>query len=242
MNVFNRIVMVLLILGLLALSAVMFFTPQIAMDNAVAALSSVRDSALFSDAGLNTYYLVGVAIIGLVLLILLILEIRKTRQKSVRIKTEGNGKARIGVDSVVQSLAYRIDELPGVRDAKARVTSRGNDVAVAIDLNTSPTVNVPAVTAQIVNLAHEIIETQLGVKIHGKVEVNVAHEPFPRGTMAGTAPKPEALEKPRSEAAIPPLSRPSSRQAPAPRPDPYPTPQAPAEATSVSDEVKPNGK
>lgn len=241
MNVFNRIVMVLLILGLLALSAVMFFTPQIAMDNTVAAISGLRDSALF-ESGQNTMYLAGVAVIALVLFILLILEIRKSRQKSVRIKTEGNGKARIGVDSVVQSLAYRIDELPGVRDAKARVTSRGNDVAVAVDLHTSPTVNVPAVTAQIVNLAHEIIETQLGVKIHGKVEVNVAHEPFPRGTMAGTAPRPEAAAKARPESVIPPVSVAGPRQPTAPRPDPYPAPQTPADTTNVTSATKPNGK
>lgn len=240
MNVFNRIVMVLLILGLLALSAVMFLTPQTAMDNVVAAISDLRSGTLFT-AGLSTYYLVGVAAVALVLFILLILEIRKGRQKSVRIKTEGNGKARIGVDSVVQSLAYRIDELPGVRDAKARVTSRGTDVTVAVDLHTSPTVNVPAVTAQIVNLAHEIIETQLGVKIHGKVEVNVAHEPFPRGTMAGT-PRPEAVGKARPETAIPPVSMPGPRQAPAPRPDPYPAPQASADSASVHSATKPNGK
>ncbi|MHB1318069.1 MAG: alkaline shock response membrane anchor protein AmaP [Anaerolineae bacterium] len=241
MNVFNRIVMVLLILGLLALSAVMFLTPQAAMDNTVAAISSVRNSAIF-DADQNTYYLGGIAVVALLLLILLILEIRKSRQKSVRIKTEGNGRARIGVDSVVQSLAYRIDELPGVRDAKARVTSRGNDVAVAIDLHTSPTVNVPAVTAQIVNLAHEIIETQLGVKIHGKVEVNVAHEPFPRGTMAGTSPRPEAAGKARPESAIPPVSVPGPRQAPAPRPDPYPAPQTPVDSSSANSATRPNGK
>jgi hypothetical protein len=233
-------VMVLLILGVLALAAVMIITPQSAMDIAAKGLKNAQESAVFSEASQNTYYIVGIAILALLLFILLILEVRKTRKKSVRIKTEGNGKARIGVDSVVQSLAYRIDELPGVRDAKARVTSRGNDVTVAVDLNTSPTVNVPSVTAQIVRLAHEIIETQLGVKIHGKVEVNVAHEPFPRGTMAPGAPTPRQEPRPKADAMIPPAAT-SPRTAPTTGPESYPTPQAPADPAGVA-QAKPSGK
>ncbi len=215
MNVFNRIVMVLLILGLLGLAALLLINPLSVLQTGADALSRAQDSVLFSDANWNIYYMVGVGVVALVLLILLILEVRRTRKKSVRIKTEGDGKARIGVESVTQSLAYRIDELPGVRDAKPRITSRGKDVSVAIDLHTSPTVNVPAVTGDIVKLAHEIIETQLGVKIHGQVEVNVAHEPFPRGTMAATGGKGGGEVKPAPEPLIPPVSRPAPVAPPA---------------------------
>jgi hypothetical protein len=241
MNVFNRIVMVLLILGTLALAAVMIINPQSTIEIAATGLTNAQESAVFSEASQNTYFVVGTAVIALLLFILLILEVRKTRKKSVRIKTDGNGKARIGVDSVVQSLAYRIDELPGVRDAKAKVTSRGNDVTVAVDLNTSPTVNVPSVTAQIVRLAHEIIETQLGVKIHGKVEVNVAHEPFPRGTMAPGAPASRQEAKSKADAMIPPVTTQSPRTVPTARSESYTTPQAPADTAGVA-EAKPNGK
>jgi len=214
MNVFNRIVMILLILGLLALCVVMLVEPQAAVETAIYLLSNLQASGYISGGGLDTYYVVGVAIAVVVLLMLLFLEVRRGRKKSVRIKTEGNGQARIGVDSVVQSLVYRIDELPGVRDAKAHITSRGNDVAVVVDLHTSPTVNVPAVTGQVVKLAHEIIEAQLGVKIHGKVQVNVAHEPFPRGTMAPGAPTPRPEAKARPETMIPPLAPEAQRPKP----------------------------
>lgn len=215
MNVFNRVVMVLLILSLLGLAVLMLINPQGVLQIGADALSRAQESVVFSDANWHVYYLVGVGVVALLLLILLILETRRTRQKTVRIKTEGNGKARIGVESVTQSLAYRIDELPGVRDAKPRITSRGKDVSVVIDLHTSPTVNVPTVTADIVKLAHDIIETQLGVKIHGQVEVNVSHEPFPRGTMVPTAGKREGEVKPAPEPLIPPVSRPAPVAPPA---------------------------
>jgi len=215
MNVFNRIVMVLLILGLLVLAVLLLVNPQSVLQVGADTLTRAQESIVFSDSNWNMYYRVAVGVVALVLLILLILEIRRTHKKSVRIKTEGNGKARIGVESLTQSLAYRIDELPGVREAKPRITSRGKDVSVAIDLHTSPTVNVPAVTGDIVKLAHEIIETQLGVKIHGQVEVNVAHEPFPRGTMAPTGGKNGGEAKPAPEPLIPPMSRPAPVAPPA---------------------------
>jgi len=214
------------------------------METTAAGLTRVQESGFFSSASQNRYYLGGVGAAALILLVLLILEIRKTRKKAVRIRTEGNGRARIGVDSVMQSLAYRIDELPGVRDAKPRVTSRGNDVDIAIDLHTSPTVNVPGVTAQIVNLAHEIIETQLGVKIHGKVQVNVAHEPFPRGTMAPAAAPtaPSGAAKPAKEperVVIPPVTMQQPRPAAATRSEEASAERPSAGAPSAS---KPSGQ
>jgi hypothetical protein len=215
MNVLNRVVTVLLILALLALAVALLIMPTRTINAGEAVVDAIRQSALFASGAAADYALAIVGLVILILLILLVLELRSPNRKTVRIRTDANGKARIGVESVVQSLAYRIDELPGVRDAKPHVTSRGNDVSVSIDLHTSPSVNVPAITAQIVNLAHEIIETQLGVKIHDKIEVNVAHEPFPRGTMApgpstpAPGARPQAATPPRDEAdrvVIPPVN------------------------------------
>ncbi|MGI6367675.1 MAG: alkaline shock response membrane anchor protein AmaP [Anaerolineae bacterium] len=209
MNVLNRIVMVLLILALMALAAVMFYDPQRALEAGTWGMDMARDGVLSIASAQTLYYRIALAVLGLLLFVLLILELRRTRKKSVRIRTEGSGKASIGVESVTQSLAYRIDELPGVRDAKPRISSRGKDVTVSVELHTSPSVNVPNVTNQVVALAHEIIETQLGVKIHGPVEVVVAHEPFPRGSMS-PAPNTRPVARPQSSSGpmIPPAARP----------------------------------
>ncbi|MBC7236858.1 MAG: hypothetical protein H5T69_13545 [Chloroflexi bacterium] len=142
-------------------------------------------------------------------------------------------------------MEYRIDELPGVRSANTHIVSRGRDVDVAIDLDTSPSVNIPVLTDQIVNLAHEIVEKQLGVKIHGKVNIRVRHEPYPRGTMPTTVPLGEEPIVPpgRVQAPAPALSTPAPaasirsepRAMPSPPPAEKPLPTAP-EVSGIEEE------
>jgi hypothetical protein len=243
MNVFNRIVMVLLILALMALGVLLITMPLRAIDTLADVIASTRGLSVFTDNALYTYFVIGVGLLVVFLFILLILELRQPRQKTVRIRTEGDGRARIGVESVTQSLAYRIDELPGVRNARPRINSRGNDVDVAIDLDTSPSVNVPSVTGEVVKLAHEIIETQLGVKIHGPVQVNVSHEPFPRGTMAPGAGTAVGVETGSLPVVPPPTRRPPVvPPADTVTRDTYPAPVTPVEADRTTTTTRTNGK
>lgn len=209
MNVFNRIVMIIGILIWLFVVLVLMVRPLDAVEWVRSWLGFYEDSLL---APTNFYYIyLGVlAAIELLLLILLWLEIRRVRRRLVRITTQSGGTAELGVQSVAQSLEYRIDELAGVRRVETHITSRGRDVEVAIDLDTSPSVNIPVLTDQIVALAHEIVEKQLGVKIHGKVNIRVSHEPYPRGTMPASGAMGE-------EPVVPP-SRPTAEAAPATAP------------------------
>jgi hypothetical protein len=215
MNVFNRILMIVLILlGLAAAIALALFN--------VAALDVIRiyvdalQQALFVDQS-YMIYLGALGVWALLMVILLVLELHHPRYKTVRIKTRGGGKARLGIDSVAQSLEYRIDELAGVRKVHPKIVSRGRDAAVTIGLDTSPSVNVPVLTDQIIELCHDIVEGQLGVKIRGKVVVNVKHEPYPRGTMPPTGPLGETAIATRPTLAESRRARPAEASRPAPK-------------------------
>ena len=222
MNVFNRIVMIVLILLSLAAAVVLAVFNVAALD-AVRLYVDALQQALFVDQ----YYLIFLAALGvwaLLMVILFVLEVHRPRYKTVRIKSKG-GKARLGIDSVAQSLEYRIDELAGVRKVQPKIVSRGRDVEVTIGLDTSPSVNVPVLTDQIIDLCHDIVEGQLGVKIRGKVTVNVKHEPYPRGTMPPTGPLGEAAIATTPTLAEGRRARPT--EASRLRPEPYrPAPQA----------------
>jgi len=184
MNAFNRIVMVLGIIVWIAIVAYVVLLPLDAVGVARSALD-IFERSLFDDV-FFTYFLIGCGVVLLILLVLLWLELRRPRRRTVRIRTQGPGNAQLDVESVAQSLEYRIDELSGVRQVRTHVKSRGKDVEVSLDLDTSPSVNIPVLTEQVVNLARDIVEDQLGLKLHGKVRVNVKHEPYPRGTMPVT--------------------------------------------------------
>jgi hypothetical protein len=227
MNAFNKVVIIALLLLFAALTVALLLAPYEVVRISVTNLEALQEFLLYAE-DLYLWYVAVLAAFLVLLLVLLYLEIRRTRKKSVLIRSESGGRARIGVDSVVHSLEYRIDELPGIRDVRPRIVSTGKDVRVIVDLRTSPTVNVPNVTQQIVDLAHEIVEGQLGVKIRGKVEVNVAHEPFPRGTLA-----PGAAQAQWSEPAAP--ARREEPQAAKPAAQPRPEPVRPRVETTLTE-------
>ena len=240
MRVFNRVVMILGILLLIALVAYIMILPPDAVFFAQQGLDSFRQW-LVTDESFYVFPIAGGALL-LILLILLWLEVRSPRRKTVRISTKGNGDAQLGVHSVAQSLEYRIDELAGVRKVVSRIVSRGKDVEVYLDLDTSPSVNIPVLTDQIVDLVHDIVEGQLGIKIHGKVGINIKHEPYPRGTMPPVEPlgaKPVIAPPQVATAAATGGS--SRRAAPVSAPAPEPV-KAPVEGTAeavVTEEVTP---
>ena len=201
MNVFNRIVMILSILAWIALVVFIMLDPLTAIGFATDNLDYYEQ--LMFDEVFFYYFVWGAGALLLILLILLWLEIRHRRYKTVRIKGKGRGTGELSIDSVVQSLEYRVDELLGVRNVRPRVTSRGKDVEVVLDLDTSPTVNIPILTEQVVKLCQDVVEGQLGLKIHGKVRVSISHEPYARGALPVAEPvtrerarRPEIAKRP----------------------------------------------
>lgn len=213
MNTFNRIVMVLGILIWIAAVTYVVLLPLDAVGVARLGLDQFERS-LFDDQ-FFTYFLAASGVVLFILLVLLWLELRRPRRRTVRIKTDGRGNAQLDIESVIQSLEYRIDELAGVRQVRTHVRSRGKDVDVALDLDTSPSVNIPVLTDQVVSLAQDIVEEQLGLSIHGKVRVNIKHEPYPRGTMpVTTRQERDAGTRP---ALVEPLL-PRASESPAPKP------------------------
>ena len=199
MNTFNRVAFIVILLVFIGLALALLLFPIQSLGFATDNLATLQDNLLVDNTAF-LWYVLAVVLFLLLCLVLLYLEIRPSRKRTVLIRTEREGKVRIGVDSVAQSLGNRIDELPGVRDVRPQVISRGPDARVVVDLRTSPTVNVPEVTNGIIELVHQILEDQLGVRIRGDVEVNVAHEPFPRGTLApGTTSRPTAEREPARE-------------------------------------------
>ena len=185
MNIFNRIVMILAIVLALLVATYVMVDPYGSVMLARDGLDAF-EQLIYQDHCYRFFLLV-LGGLDLLLLVLLWLELRRGRRRTAHIRTK-RGAAELGIQSVAQSLEYRIDELAGVRKVRPHIVSHGRDVGIRVDLDTSPSVNIPVLTEQIANLCHDIVEGQLGLRIHGKVQINVKHEPYPRGTMPPTAP------------------------------------------------------
>ncbi|MCE5259831.1 MAG: alkaline shock response membrane anchor protein AmaP [Chloroflexi bacterium] len=178
MNIFNRVVMIILIIALAALSIFFLVRPMDTLNYAAATVKVLQDQIY--DNRFFTYLVIGGAIFLFVLLLLFVLEVRRAHFRIARVHTQGKSDTWLGIQSIAKTLEFHIDELPEVRSVKPKVVSRGKDIEVFVDLDVSPKANIVTLTEQVAQICSNIVETQLGLKIHNKVTIHVSQEPYPR--------------------------------------------------------------
>ncbi|NLD43393.1 MAG: hypothetical protein GX657_07855 [Chloroflexi bacterium] len=185
MRVYNRVVVTLASVLVAVVAVVFLITPARVLNT----LDNTLTRFTGGVTGGGAYWTVTVIVAVLVVLLALAvvaLEVTPRRQQRVRIRAQGRGNARLRVDSVAQTLEYRIDELEGVRKVVPRLTSHGKDIAVLLEVDASPNANVPALSDLIIDRTIRILEGELGLQIHGRVNLDISHEPYP--VIPGVAP------------------------------------------------------
>ena len=174
MNIFNRVVMVILLLLAVVASAIFTVVPFhfIAfLTRAVEVLNrSVQGARLAS-------LLVGV---GLVILwiFLLVLEVWRPPKRTVRVLKVSGGEAELTIDAIAQRLVYRVDQLADVVSVRPRISAGRGGVHVQLVLETSPDIDVPTKTEEVCGVVRGVIEERMGLKLR-KVKVKVRHAPYP---------------------------------------------------------------
>ena len=183
MNVVNRLLIILLILIIIVLTAVIVIAPQQTVQVGQQALTAAGQWIDFWQRPQYwPLFASGRVIIGgalvLLCLFLLWLELRKPRQRTIQVQQVAGGEASIAVDSIAQRLEYNIDQLPDVVKVSPRINSRGRGVDVNLVLETSPDVDIPMKTDEVLQVTREVVEERMGLKL-GKVEVQIKHSPYP---------------------------------------------------------------
>jgi hypothetical protein len=181
MSVFNRAVVILLLIVLIVLAAVVVIVPRESLRLTAATADWLHQGTVdYADtdplffAGMRV--LIGGAVI-ILCLVLLWLELRRPRKKTIRAQKMAGGEAFITVDSVEQRLTYNIDQLPEVIRVSPQVSSRSRGVDLLVE--TSPEIDVPMKTEEIMQVAREVIVERMGLKL-GKVQVKIKHAPYPK--------------------------------------------------------------
>jgi hypothetical protein len=184
MNVFNRVLAILFLLGLvfvLALGLLEPFGTLAALEYGIRWLEGVVSSQFY------VYAAVGIASLVLAI-VLLFLEARRPRRLTVKVQHSGGSVIELTTDSVSRGLAYHVAQVPGVISVEPLVVSTGKAVKVALDLEIDPGSDVPTKTEEIIQLAREVIEGKLGLRM-AKVNVNVRQAAY-TGDVAAM-PKPD---------------------------------------------------
>ena len=181
MNIFNRIVTVVLLIVLLLLAlAVAIFPPE-----TLTVLQRMLDYALTLLAQMETSYywlysLIRIALVVLAVLVFGLLlwgELRPRRPKAVKVFTEAGSQATVTTNSVARRLSWHVDQLADVISVTPHVTAHGKTVDVVLDLETNPEVDVPMKTDEVVAVAKEVITERMGMQIR-RIQVHISHAPY----------------------------------------------------------------
>lgn len=179
MNLVNRLLIIVELLVAIALmpiaiAVLVFFRPGIAnaVNNLMLSLVSGPNAAMIQAIS------VGIAVLVFVVAVLLLfLELQRPSTHHLRVQSVTEGQVEVTADAIIHRLQVAILQIADVTKVKPRVVSasRGN-VDLFIELETSPEVNVPKKTAEVIAAAKQVMEEQMGLKV-GKVQVQVHHSP-----------------------------------------------------------------
>ncbi len=187
MNLFNRIVVTLLLLALIPIVTVGLIVPNDAVQLLQDTLDDVDSGDDESPSVVQLIFRGGLALlIDALLVFVLYLEVRRRRSVPVvPVQLAEGGEAKVAVDSIVSRLEYHVDRLPGVLSAQIQVSGRRKGVEALLDVKTVADVYLPTIIEEISSVTRQVVEEEMGLKLKGKPKINlhpVAYPPMPLAT------------------------------------------------------------
>lgn len=182
MNLLNRFATILIIILVWFVIVLVVAAPESAqvwtqqgLDWAGASLDS------FSSQQPGWLYLLiraGIIVsVTLIAIALLWAEVRRKKTPVVKIRAASGGEATVTAESVERRLAWHLDQLADVVSASPHIRAHGSSVDVKVELETSPDVDIPMKTEEVVAVSRDVIETQMGLRVN-KTEVQIKHAPY----------------------------------------------------------------
>jgi hypothetical protein len=163
MNVLNRILALVLILLVGAAGVVLMVFPREALRWALTTLTAVEHE--FTPIVHASLIVIGLAL-ALLAVILLLLELTPRRPAAVRLLQVSSGEARLTTDAIAQRIKRELETLPEVLRVQPQVHSRGKSVDLRLAIETDPDADVGPVVERACQLAREVAESRLGVRVN----------------------------------------------------------------------------
>ncbi len=183
MNTLNRLIALLIFFIAFILLSVLAIAPfetidwmqmQLGTFSAWATTFQQNNALFFNLARL------GLALFAFLIIVpLMMAEIPRKKEPTVRLRS-GQGDVQVTAESIAKRLAWHLDQLADVITVSPTVTPKGEKVHIDLDVETSPEIDVPMKTEEIMLVTREIIEKDMGLKL-GKLRINIRHASYPQG-------------------------------------------------------------
>lgn len=187
-NTLNRVIIVIVCLASIAALTALFLLPQIVL---VAVGQWMLDWGGYiqrMDHWLRLSVSVALTvIIDIALTIVIIIEVRRPRNRLLRVQQIAGGIANISTGSVVELLQHRLDPLPGIIRVTPRIGAKGSRVTAWVDAGVARGSNVPQTANRLIEVIKSVLTEELGLQIAGQPEVQVTVVQPPAAEPAGSA-------------------------------------------------------
>jgi uncharacterized alkaline shock family protein YloU len=183
MNVFNRIIVILLCLIAIAFSIIVFLLvggvlrpTQVSPGGFLSGLWSFYSQLSPSNATIATIAFALLLIVSLIILILEFLNLRRRADQFV-VREDSLGKVTVARSSVRKLVGYEAKGIPGVIETRQAVDKGRNGLRVQVRALLFPEVNAPEVGHTLQEKVQKSIQGHMGLDV---IEVQVATqlEPF----------------------------------------------------------------
>jgi hypothetical protein len=182
MNLLNRILVVFSLILIVPISAILIGVLIIA-PGLFRTLGEPVLNQLGASTASNATQLVCFGLLVLIFafaILLLLLEMQRAAPTRLRVQQVAGGDVVVTAEAIAQRLEYAIDQLPEVIKVRPHISaaSKGNVVDLYLELETSPDVDVPRKTEEVLMTARQVTEGKMGLKV-GKVQVKIDHAKVP---------------------------------------------------------------
>ncbi len=182
MNVLNRFLAIIFIFMLLVGALALTITPFATLTWLQDGLGRFQQSLAIQESQNPTLFLIARLLVGLVVVLLLVAfgmaEWPRRPQPAVRLQTS-TGAAAVTTDSVARRLRWHLDQLADVIAVEPTVRPHGDRVDVFLEVETSPVIEVPMKTEEVMLVAREVVEERMGLKL-GRLDVRIRHSEYPK--------------------------------------------------------------
>jgi hypothetical protein len=190
MNLFNRVVVILLFILLIPILVLIILAAAFPGP----LVGSLRQGLAAWESPTLARQVITITVAAVLLVIdlaLLVMEFRRRGPQTVRLQNVANGEAELTTSSIEQRLTQAINQLPDVTRVTPTVIGKSKGVEVVLDLETSPDVDVPAKTDEVVTVARDVVEHKMGLSLL-KIKVNLRLAEPPGGRR-----RPQPVSTPR---------------------------------------------
>lgn len=180
MNILNRILVVLGLLLALPLGVALCVAP-------IPILGALEQGVEGLNAWLGTTPALARVLLGLlfalawivVCILLLVLELRRSPRRMVRVERVEGGTVEVSLKTVAEHITYALEQLPGVLRVHPQVLARRGTVAVTVDVDIAGDLEVPAQASRLVETVRQVVEEKVGVRLAQPPRVRLRAAPAP---------------------------------------------------------------